>query len=64
VVFDVGGNKYRVIARISYRRKSVYILKVMTHSEYDQRRHRARGGHPDWYHECGCGQPPPKRPKT
>lgn len=33
-VFDVGGNKYRVIAFVHYRRKAVYIKDVLTHKEY------------------------------
>lgn len=34
-IFDVGGNKYRVIAVIHYNRKRVYIRHVFTHAEYD-----------------------------
>ncbi|MDP2998156.1 MAG: type II toxin-antitoxin system HigB family toxin [Bryobacterales bacterium] len=33
-VFDVGGNKYRVVAFVHYRRKAVYIKDVLTHGEY------------------------------
>jgi mRNA interferase HigB len=36
VVFDVGGNKYRVIVRISYVYKQVLIKFVGTHAEYDK----------------------------
>ena len=36
VIFDVGGNKYRVIAKIKYEWKIVYIRCVLTHIEYDQ----------------------------
>lgn len=35
-VFDIGGNKYRLIAAIHYNRKKVYIRHVLTHSEYDR----------------------------
>ncbi len=35
-VFDIGGNKFRVIATIHYNRKKVYIRHVLTHVEYDQ----------------------------
>lgn len=35
-VFDLGGNKYRLIAAIHYNRKKVYIRHVLTHAEYDQ----------------------------
>lgn len=36
VVFDIGGNKYRVVARVSYRFKQVLVKFVGTHAEYDQ----------------------------
>ncbi len=35
-VFNVGGNKYRVIAFVHYRRNAVYIKNVLTHKEYDK----------------------------
>lgn len=35
-VFDIGGNKYRLIAVIHYNRKKVYIRHVLTHAEYDR----------------------------
>lgn len=35
-VFDIGGNKYRLIAAIHYNRKKVYIRHVLTHVEYDR----------------------------
>lgn len=35
-VFDLGGNKYRLIAAIHYNRNKVYIRHVLTHAEYDQ----------------------------
>ena len=37
-VFDIGGNKYRLIAAIHYNRKKVYIRHVLTHAEYDRDR--------------------------
>ena len=36
VVFNVGGNKYRLIAIISYPKGKVYIQQVLTHKEYDR----------------------------
>lgn len=36
VVFNVGGNKYRLITVIHYNRQKVYIRHVLTHQEYDQ----------------------------
>ncbi len=35
-VFNVGGNKYRLIASIHYNRKKVFIRAVLTHQEYDR----------------------------
>jgi mRNA interferase HigB len=35
-VFDVGGNKVRIIAAIHYNRKRIYIRAVLTHAEYDR----------------------------
>jgi len=37
-VFDISGNKYRLIAAIHYNRKKVYIRHVLTHVEYDRDR--------------------------
>ena len=36
VVFNIGGNKYRLAARFIYEKRRVYIRRVMTHSEYDR----------------------------
>lgn len=41
VIFDVGGNKYRIIAKIKYEWKIVYTCFVMTHFEYDQKKWQA-----------------------
>lgn len=35
-VFNVGGNKYRLVAAIHYNRKRVYIRSVLLHQEYDR----------------------------
>ena len=35
-VFDIGGNKYRLIAAIHYDFGRVFVLRVLTHPEYDQ----------------------------
>ena len=35
-VFNIGGNKYRLIARIEYVRHKVYVKQVLTHAEYSQ----------------------------
>ena len=49
VVFNIGGNKYRLITRIRYATQKVFVLKVMTHREYDEDK---------WKDECGCFEPP------
>ncbi len=35
-VFNIGGNKYRLIASIHFNRGKVYIRHVLTHPEYDR----------------------------
>ena len=35
-VFNIGGNKVRLIAAIHYNRRRVYIRAVLTHEEYSQ----------------------------
>ena len=35
-VFNIGGNKARLIAAIHYNRRKVYIRAVLTHKEYDE----------------------------
>ncbi len=34
-VFNIGGNKVRLIAAIHYNRRKVYIRAVLMHKEYD-----------------------------
>ena len=34
-VFNIGGNKVRLISAIHYNRQKLYIRAVLTHSEYD-----------------------------
>jgi mRNA interferase HigB len=34
-VFNIGGNKARLISAIHYNRQKVYIRAVLTHAEYD-----------------------------
>ena len=52
VVFDVGGNKIRLIARVMFEKQRVFVLKVMSHAEYDAS---------NWVDECRCHEPPPER---
>ena len=34
LVFDIGGNKFRLVAGVSYEKQKLYVLRVMTHVEY------------------------------
>jgi mRNA interferase HigB len=54
VVFDVGNNRYRLIARVMYQAHIVYVLRVMDHAEYDKA---------NWADDCGCYRPAPKPAK-
>lgn len=53
IVFNIGGNKFRLIARVLYSSQKVFVLKVMTHQEYDEDK---------WKEQCGCFEPPPSKP--
>ena len=35
-VFNIGGNKYRLIAFIDYKYQKTFIRDVLTHAEYDR----------------------------
>ena len=35
VVFNIGGNKYRLVALVHYSKRTLYIRFVGTHGEYD-----------------------------
>ena len=53
-VFNISGNHFRLIARIFFGNHKVYVLRVMTHAEYDRS---------PWVESCHCHEPPPKRAK-
>lgn len=55
VVFNIGGNRFRLVTRILYPSQKVFILRVMTHAEYDNER---------WKTDCGCFEPPSQRGVT
>ena len=42
-VFDVGGNKYRIVAVIHYNTQMIYIRGVFTHRDYDKWTKEHRG---------------------
>ncbi|MCP4357597.1 MAG: type II toxin-antitoxin system HigB family toxin [Chloroflexi bacterium] len=44
-VFNIGGNNYRLITRVEYRQKRVYVRSLLTHAEYD----RGWWKDDDWY---------------
>jgi len=35
-VFNISGNKYRLIARVNYETQRVFVLYLLTHAEYDK----------------------------
>lgn len=42
-VFNIGGNKYRLVVKIEYKLQTVYIKHVLTHARYDKG---------DWKNDC------------
>ncbi len=36
VVFNIGGNNYRLIALINYRKGNLFVRHILTHTEYDK----------------------------
>ena len=36
VVFNIGGNKYRLVVKMEYHRGEVYVRHVVTHQDYDE----------------------------
>ena len=44
-VFNIGGNKFRLITKINYKRKIIYVRFVLTHNEYDRDK---------WKDDCEC----------
>jgi len=42
-VFNIGGNKYRLIVKIEYRKQMIFIKYVLTHAGYNRE---------EWKHGC------------
>jgi mRNA interferase HigB len=38
VVFNIRGNRYRMVTAIHYNRQTIYTLRFMTHAEYSKNR--------------------------
>ena len=36
VIFNIAGNNHRLISALHFNRKIVYILKILTHAQYDK----------------------------
>jgi mRNA interferase HigB len=36
IVFNISGNKYRLITSIHFNRRKVYVRSVLTHAEYNR----------------------------
>lgn len=35
-IFNIAGNKYRLVARVNYRTQRVFVLYILTHADYDR----------------------------
>lgn len=42
IVFDIGGNKFRLVAVCRFELDTLYIQDVMTHEEYDKSKWKAQ----------------------
>lgn len=58
VVFDVGNNQFRLIARVIFEKGRVFVLKVMDHKQYEKKDPKNKNKS-KWESECGCHEPPP-----
>lgn len=36
VIFDIGGNKYRLVAAVHYRGQRIYVRFIGSHGDYDR----------------------------
>jgi mRNA interferase HigB len=37
LIFDIGGNKYRLVARVDFEEQMLWIDSIMTHEQYDRK---------------------------
>jgi mRNA interferase HigB len=37
LVFDIGGNKYRIVASVDFQEQILVVDEVMTHEQYDRK---------------------------
>lgn len=44
-VFNIGGNKYRLVVKLNYQKQKIFIRAVLTHAEYDKE---------GWKEDCGA----------
>ncbi len=35
-VFNIGGNKYRLVAAVHFNRRKVFVRHILTHKDYDR----------------------------
>jgi mRNA interferase HigB len=40
-VFNIGGNNYRLIVAIHFNRRMLYVLRFLSHAEYDSNKWKA-----------------------
>jgi mRNA interferase HigB len=45
VIFNVAGNRFRLVAKINYLTHNVFVRAVLTHEQYDEGR---------WKQDCNC----------
>ncbi|WP_238392879.1 type II toxin-antitoxin system HigB family toxin [Myxacorys almedinensis] len=47
IVFNIGGNKYRLITYLDYQSQIIFIRAVLTHAEYDKENWK----NDDWFED-------------